>query len=98
MSGNKESALRVRDLLLARNPNFYKELGAKGGRAKVPKGFSQNRALAAAAGRAGGLKSKKGPQTESEQSWKDLAYTIKHRKPHWWEFAYRRKLKRRGIF
>ncbi len=33
---------------------FYAEIGAKGGKAKTPKGFAKNRDLARAAGRKGG--------------------------------------------
>ena len=33
---------------------FYAQIGAKGGKAKTPKGFAKNRDLARAAGRKGG--------------------------------------------
>lgn len=41
--------------------DFYKKMGQKGGKARVPKGFSTNRALARVAGAKGGAKSKRGP-------------------------------------
>ena len=34
--------------------DFYRNIGAKGGKAKVPKGFALNKELAASAGRLGG--------------------------------------------
>lgn len=39
--------------------DYYKKLGAKGGKSKVPKGFGVNKKLASEAGRKGGLKTKK---------------------------------------
>lgn len=39
--------------------DFYKRIGAMGGKAKVPKGFAMNRELAAIAGAKGGKISKR---------------------------------------
>jgi general stress protein YciG len=41
MAGTKEGARKVKEQLLADNPNYYKEIGAKGGAAKVSKGFGK---------------------------------------------------------
>ena len=43
---------------LAKNPNFYKEIGARGGRNGHTGGFAANPKLAAEAGRKGGKISK----------------------------------------
>lgn len=40
--------------------NWYKLLGQKGGKRKVPKGFAINKELAREAGRKGGLVSRRG--------------------------------------
>lgn len=39
--------------------DFYRNIGAKGGSAQVPKGFASNRKLASEAGRIGGRKSRR---------------------------------------
>lgn len=38
MAGTSETNKKTRDTLLAKDPDHYKKLGAKGGSAKVPKG------------------------------------------------------------
>lgn len=35
----KKPAFKVRDILLARDPQYYQKIGALGGRARVKKGF-----------------------------------------------------------
>lgn len=45
---------------LARNPNFYREIGAKGGRNGRTGGFAANPELARIAGQKGGRISKRG--------------------------------------
>lgn len=45
--------------------NYYKEIGKKGGKAKVPKGFSTNKKLASLAGFKGGSISRRGKKYES---------------------------------
>ena len=42
----KEVATKLRN-----DPDFYKKIGAKGGRARVPKGFAANPKLAALQGK-----------------------------------------------
>lgn len=57
MAGTKDGALRARDTNLAKDPNFYREIGMIGGRACVEtKGFGSNPELAREAGRKGALK------------------------------------------
>lgn len=40
---------------------YYERLGAKGGLAQVPKGFSMSKSRASDAGKVGGAKSRRGP-------------------------------------
>lgn len=54
MSGNRIGGIKARDKNLAKNPNFYSDIGRKGGKARVPKGFAANRELARIAGAKGG--------------------------------------------
>ena len=64
-AGTRSGGLKARDANLAKNPNFYREIGRKGGRNGNTGGF----AYAAAhglnwhveAGRKGGTKSRRGP-------------------------------------
>ena len=56
LEARKENGKQARDKLLARDPNYYKKLGAKGGKASKTGGFAANRELASKAGRIGGLK------------------------------------------
>lgn len=44
---------------LENDPNFYKRIGAMGGKKGTTGGFAANRALASRAGRIGGLKSRR---------------------------------------
>lgn len=48
--------------------DFYREIGAKGGRASRKGGFAANRVLARLAGAAGGRKSKRGVKM-SDEAW-----------------------------
>lgn len=52
----KASATNIRKY----GEDYYRSIGAKGGKAKVPKGFAKNRKLASEAGRRGGLISRRG--------------------------------------
>lgn len=55
MAGNKQGGLKARDTNLKRHgANFYKEIGAKGGRNGHTGGFAANRELASVAGAKGG--------------------------------------------
>lgn len=51
MAGTREGGLKARDKLLAKNPDHYKEITARGGRKKVAKGFAMNPELAREAGK-----------------------------------------------
>lgn len=54
MPGNRIGGIKTRDKNLAKNPNFYKDIVRKGGKARVPKGFAANPELARIAGAKGG--------------------------------------------
>lgn len=56
MAGTKFGGVKARDKMLANDPDFYRKIGAIGGRALVPKGFASDRGRAMEAGRKGGLK------------------------------------------
>lgn len=59
MAGTKAGGLKAAAKNLANDPNFYRRIGAKGGRATGPKGFALNRTLASIAGAKGGRKSRR---------------------------------------
>jgi general stress protein YciG len=62
--GGRKAAAKNKELY---GPDFYKEIGAKGGKKGRTGGFAANRELAREAGRIGGLKSRRGkslPKTE----------------------------------
>ncbi len=61
MAGTKEGGRKAAATNLARNPNFYREIGRKGGSISRWGGFAHNRALARIAGSIGGRKSRRGP-------------------------------------
>lgn len=62
MAGTREGGLQARDTNREKyGKDFYSEIGAKGGNAKVPKGFAMmTRKERSIAGKAGGLKSRRG--------------------------------------
>lgn len=60
MAGTKEGGLRARDKNLARDPDFYKRIGAIGGRNGTTGGFAANPELARIAGAKGGRISRRG--------------------------------------
>lgn len=59
MAGTKEGAAKAAAKNLANDPDFYKKIGAKGGRNGHTGGFYANRELASIAGRKGGLAKKR---------------------------------------
>lgn len=70
MAGNKIGGKKARDKNLAKNPDFYREIGSLGGKVSnpdKPKGFAANRDLARIAGARGGRISRRGSK-------KDLVY------------------------
>ena len=61
MAGSPTGGIKARDKNLAKNPNFYRDIGRKGGKAPSdkPKGFAANPELAARVGAIGGRISKR---------------------------------------
>lgn len=59
MSGSKEGSRKAVATILAKNPNFFKEIGSKGGRVITDKkkGFAADPERARLAGSIGGSKS-----------------------------------------
>jgi hypothetical protein len=55
MSGTSEGGRKTRDRLTAKDPDFYRKIGAKGGKNGRRTGFFLNRELARIAGKKGGL-------------------------------------------
>lgn len=65
MSGTKAGGAKARETNLAKyGPDFYREMGRKGGLAGHTGGFFANRELARRAGAIGGRKSRRGPATK----------------------------------
>lgn len=60
MANNREGGAKTRDKLLARDPDYYKKIGAIGGKNGHTGGFAANPELAKIAGAKGGKKSKRG--------------------------------------
>ena len=61
MAGTKIGGQKAAAKNIEKNPNFYSDIGRVGGSVKgAEKGFGANRELAKTAGRAGGLKSRRG--------------------------------------
>lgn len=60
MSGTVTGARKAKETTLKRNPNHFKEIGKKGGLAKVPKGFALDKERAKTAGKKGGQNGKRG--------------------------------------
>lgn len=60
MAGNKEGGMKAAQKNLARDPDFYKKIGSKGGKNGHEGGFWSNRKLASTAGIRGGKLSKRG--------------------------------------
>lgn len=54
MAGTKAGGIKARDKNLANDPDFYRKIGAKGGKATGRKGFATNPELARIAGAKGG--------------------------------------------
>lgn len=60
MAGTKAGAQIAKMKNLAKNPNFYADLGRIGGRASNTGGFAYDKELAKVAGTKGGMRSKRG--------------------------------------
>ena len=65
MSGTIEGGKKAAAKNLAKNPNFYREIGRKGGQNGHTGGFASNPALARIAGRKGGRISQRGKAKKS---------------------------------
>lgn len=64
MAGTRDGGKKARDKNIEKyGPNFYAEIGARGGKNGHTGGFYANRELARKAGRIGGLKSRRGKKT-----------------------------------
>ncbi len=61
MAGTKTGGLKARNKNLATDPDFYKKIGATGGKNGHTGGFYQNRELAKKAGSKGGKLGHRGP-------------------------------------
>lgn len=59
MPGTKEGARKAAETHLKRDPDFYRKIGAKGGRNGTTGGFAANPEIASSAGRKGGLATNK---------------------------------------
>lgn len=68
MAGNRAGGLKARDKNLARNPNHYKEMGSKGGKALISKGFGRNPEKASKYGSQGGKRSRTGYRFIKEEN------------------------------
>lgn len=68
MSGTKQGGLKASRTNRERyGDDWYKTIGSKGGKAKVPKGFALNRERAKLAGAKGGKISKRGKAKKNEK-------------------------------
>lgn len=70
MPGTVEGGRKARDRNLATDPDFYKKIGAKGGRNGVTGGFYNNPELASRAGKKGGAISRK---TTGRKQWEKIS-------------------------
>lgn len=70
MAGTKEGGRKARDKNLASDPDFYKKIGAKGGKVKRPnRGFAASHELAVRAGKKGGKISRRPKNGRSEKDY-----------------------------
>ncbi|MCJ0950370.1 MULTISPECIES: general stress protein [Rhodococcus] len=67
MSGTKAGGLKARDRNLSKDPDFYKKIGAIGGRLGTTGGFAADRKLARIAGAKGGRISKRGKKEVKDE-------------------------------
>jgi len=70
MAGTRIGGLKARNKNLARDPNWYATIGAKGGRAGTTGGFQYGSALAREAGRKGGTISRRKSKITTDVSGK----------------------------
>ena len=67
MAGTKSGGDKVRNKMLLKNPNYYREIGRKGGTVSHPETrfFYKNPDIAHIAGKKGGSISKRGPKNDA---------------------------------
>lgn len=68
MVATRTGGLKARDKNIARNPNFYREIGRKGGSVSSKKGFALNPELARRAGAKGGSISRRPPRKKKDDT------------------------------
>ena len=68
MAGTVAGGLKAAQKNMASNPNFYKEIGAVGGRNGNTGGFAANPELARIAGAIGGRKSRRRPKVATQET------------------------------
>lgn len=69
MAGNKAGGKKAAAKNIANNPNFYREIGRKGGsKIGILKGFALSHERAVAAGRKGGSISRRGPSKKKSNT------------------------------
>ena len=66
MTGTKSGGRKAAATILAKNPNFYREIGRKGGSVGGKTGFALNPELARICGTKGGRISKRRPKQDDE--------------------------------
>lgn len=66
MAGTKAGGLKAKAKNLAKDPNFYAKIGAKGGQSSNTGGFAANPELARIAGAKGGRISRRGKKVATE--------------------------------
>lgn len=66
MTGTKSGGRKAAATILAKNPNFYREIGRKGGSVGGKTGFALNPELARICGAKGGRISKRRPKQDTE--------------------------------
>lgn len=72
MAGTREGGKKAAAKNLARDPNFYAKIGAKGGRNGTTGGFAANPELARIAGAKGGRISRRRKKTEAQANRQEL--------------------------
>lgn len=78
MAGTKIGGQKAAAKNLAKDPNFYKKIGAKGGKNGRSGGFATNPELARIAGAKGGRISKRRRIEKAEEHSQPVKITVKH--------------------
>lgn len=88
MGGTRIGGKKTAQHLKKTNPNYYRDMGRIGGKAKVKKGFAVS-GKASEAGKVGGTKSRRGPNRQGQDYAgaivaSGLANDEIPPKKHWW--------------